>query len=95
MITFYLTEVTHYQTKVINHDKLFGKGKRSVKRGRIVSCPRKRASINAMKAKNKIAMSKKVFTREEYSKLELLTQKERGKEKRVTKGFIKKLEKAS
>ena len=40
-------------------------------------------------------VKEKVFTKEEHKKLELLSQKERGKEKRITKKFIKKLKKAS
>lgn len=42
-----------------------------------------------------LEVRERVFTKEEYGKLELLAQRERGKEKRVTKKFIKKLEKAS
>ena len=37
----------------------------------------------------------KIFTKEEYRKLELLSHRERGKEKRVTKKFIRSIEKAN
>lgn len=40
-----------------------------------------------------LEVTEKIFTKEEYAKLELLAQRERGKEKRVTKKYIKKLEK--
>ena len=42
-----------------------------------------------------LEVTEKVFTKEEYAKLDLLAQREHGKEKRVTKRFIKKLERAS
>jgi AbrB family looped-hinge helix DNA binding protein len=42
-----------------------------------------------------LEVTEKVFTKEEYAKFELLAQKERGKEKKVTKKYIKKLERAS
>lgn len=41
-----------------------------------------------------LEVTEKVFTKEEYAKLELLVQRERGKEKKLTKKYIKKLEKA-
>jgi len=37
-----------------------------------------------------LEVSERVFTKEEYGKLELLSQRERGKEKKVTKKCIKK-----
>jgi len=42
-----------------------------------------------------LEVSERVFSRDEYVKLETLASKERGKEKKVTNKFIKKLEKAS
>lgn len=42
-----------------------------------------------------LEVRERVFTKEEYKKLKLLSEKEQGKEKKVTKKFIKKLEKAS
>lgn len=42
-----------------------------------------------------LEVTEKVFTKEEYAKLEQLAQKERGKEKKVTKGYIKKLERVN
>lgn len=42
-----------------------------------------------------LEVTERVFTKEEYEKLKLLAEKERGKERRVTKKFIRKLEKAS
>ncbi len=42
-----------------------------------------------------LEVRERVFTKEEYKKLGLLSEKEQGKEKKVTKKFIKKLEKAS
>jgi len=38
-----------------------------------------------------LEVKEKVFTEEEYEKLEVLALREKGKEKRVTKGFINKL----
>lgn len=40
-----------------------------------------------------LEVSERVFTKAEYEKLELLAKKERGKEKKVTKKFIRDLEK--
>ncbi len=40
-----------------------------------------------------LEVTERFFTKEEYEKLELLSEKEQGKEKKVTKKFIKKLEK--
>ena len=40
-----------------------------------------------------LEIKEKVFTEEEYEKLEALTSREKGKEKRVTKGFVNKLKK--
>jgi len=40
-----------------------------------------------------LEIKEKVFTEEEYEKLEALALREKGKEKRVTKGFINKLKK--
>ncbi len=40
-----------------------------------------------------LEIKEKVFTKEEYKKLEALTLREEGKEKRVTKEFINKLKK--
>jgi len=42
-----------------------------------------------------LEVSERVFTKDEYAKLESLSKKEHGKEKKVTDKFIKKLEKAS
>ncbi len=42
-----------------------------------------------------LEVKERVFTKEDYRKLKLLSGKEQGKEKKVTKKFIKKLEKAS
>lgn len=42
-----------------------------------------------------LEVKERVFTKEEHEKLELLSAKERGKEKRVTQKLIKKLEKAN
>ncbi|MCK4518606.1 MAG: AbrB/MazE/SpoVT family DNA-binding domain-containing protein [Candidatus Omnitrophica bacterium] len=41
-----------------------------------------------------LEIKEKVFTEEEYKKLEALALREKGKEKHVTKGFINKLKKA-
>ena len=40
-----------------------------------------------------LEIKEKVFTEEEYEKLEALALREKGKEERVTKGFINKLKK--
>jgi len=40
-----------------------------------------------------LEVKEKTFSEEEYKKLEALVAKEKGKEKRVTKGFIDKLKK--
>ena len=42
-----------------------------------------------------LEVSERVFSKDEYIKLEALAKKEHGKEKKVTDKFIKKLEKAS
>ena len=42
-----------------------------------------------------LEVKEKAFSKEEHHKLELLSRKEQGKEKKVTAKFIKKLEKAS
>jgi len=42
-----------------------------------------------------LEVSERVFSKDEYIKLEALARKEHGKEKKVTDKFIKKLEKAS
>jgi len=42
-----------------------------------------------------LEVSERVFSKDEYIKLETLARKEHGKEKKVTDKFIKKLEKAS
>ncbi len=42
-----------------------------------------------------LEVSEKIFTKEEYAKLEQLSAKERGTEKKVTGKFIKRLEKAN
>ena len=55
--------------------------------------------FNIEVSKNEIALipletNKKVFTEEEYKKLDALAAGEKGKEKRVTKKFVAKLKKA-
>ena len=42
-----------------------------------------------------LKVSERVFTKEEYEKLELLAHREHGKEKKITKKFIKNIEKAN
>ena len=42
-----------------------------------------------------LEVSERVFSKDEYIKLEALAKKEHGKEKKVTDKFIKKLEKTS
>lgn len=57
------------------------------------------AMFKVVVSKNRIELiplevAEKTFTKEEYEKLELLSEKEQGREKKVTKKFIRKLGKA-
>jgi AbrB family looped-hinge helix DNA binding protein len=57
---------------------------------------RKGSMFNIMVSKNRIELIpleivEKVFTEEEYKKLETLSMKEKGKEKRVTRKFVENL----
>ena len=59
---------------------------------------RKGSMFDIMISKNRIELIpletvEKVFTEEEYKKLETLSMKEKGKEKRVTRKFIENLKK--
>ena len=58
------------------------------------------AMFNVVVSGNRIELiplevKERVFTKEEYEKLQLLSEKERGKEKKVTKKLINNLEKGS
>ncbi|MBN1405694.1 MAG: AbrB/MazE/SpoVT family DNA-binding domain-containing protein [Candidatus Omnitrophica bacterium] len=41
-----------------------------------------------------LEVKEKVFTKEEYAKLDMLSKKEQGKEKKITKSFIEKIKRA-